>query len=132
LKQAKITGGALDGSPMAAFNKPSYKPGEKGTLVIGNQENYQKMVEMTRFGGGAKVPDEPIRIIPLSDVRGLPAEAPFGTTRLSFVAVHPGRAQVAVYFPRAVPPKPVADAGNNQVLKQSSAKFEEWLGQFPQ
>jgi hypothetical protein len=132
VNQAKIAGGTLNGSPSASFSKPSYKPLEKGTLLLGNYENYQKAASMTKFGGAANISKEPIRIVPLSDVSGLPAEAPFGTTKLNFVAQHPGEALVAVYFPRAVPPKRVADAGNNEILKESNAQFEGWLSKFAQ
>jgi hypothetical protein len=130
LQEGKVTGGELEGTPRASFDKPVYKAGEKGRLLIGNQENYRKLVEMTRFGGAAKLPNEPIRIIQLSDVKGLPREAPFGTTSLGFHAMHPGEVRVAVLMPRAVPPKPVVNPGKDEALKQSNASFEQWLGQF--
>jgi hypothetical protein len=49
---------------------------------------------------------------------------------LSFEAVHPGQARVAVIMPGAVPPKPVANPGNDEGLKQANAAFEQWRSQF--
>ena len=99
----------VDGSPSAEgladkCTRPPWIGWEKGELLVGNQENYQKVLSMTRFGGASNLANEPIRLIPLSDVKGLPAETPFRTTTLHFVTVHPGEARVAVCFPRAVPP----------------------------
>lgn len=131
LQEGKVTGGILDGTPKATFNKPEYHAGEKGQLQIGNQENYKTLVEMTRFGGSENVSQEPIHIIELSDVKGLPSEVPFGTTTLNFQTTHAGHARVAVIMPRSVPPKPVANPGKDKLLKESNDKFEQWLGQFP-
>jgi hypothetical protein len=130
LQEAKVNGGVLDGTPKVSFNKPSYKPGEKGQLRIENQDNYKKLMDATCFGGAAKLTSEPIRIVPLSDVKGLPPQAPFGTTSLPFEAVHPGEARVAVIMPGAVPPKPVPNPGNDEGLKHANAVFERWQSQF--
>jgi hypothetical protein len=127
LEQGGIEGGLLNGTPMATFDKPSYNAGEKGRLLFANQESYQKLVEMTKFGGAANLRSEPIRIIPLSDVKGLPTETAFRTTALSFTAVHAGEARVAVYFPRAAPPRPASNPGDNEVVKQANAAFAAWL-----
>ena len=130
LREANVEGGVLDGTPAVTFNKINYAPGEKGELLIGNQDNYQKLLNMTSFGGATTLQSEPVRIIPLSDLRGLPSQVPYGTTRISFEAVHPGQARVAVIMPRAVPPKPVSNPGNDEGLKQANATFERWQSQF--
>jgi len=129
LQQGKVEGGVLDCSPKASFDKPTYKAGERGRLLIQNHENYQKGIEMTRFGGSAKLTGEPIRLIPLSDVKGLPPEAPFHTTSLNFQALHAGEARVAVILPRILPPKPVENPGNDEGLKQADSIFQSWLRQ---
>jgi hypothetical protein len=130
LKESDVKGGEIDGTPSASFNLSNYKPGQKGVLELGNQSNYRKMISMTRFGDATNLADEPITLVPLSDVKGLPAECPFDTRKLSFVALHTGEARVAVYFPRAVPPKPVANPGDDEMLKKSNAQFQDWLAKF--
>jgi len=130
LREGRTTGGVLDGTPHVSFSKPDYKPGETGRLLIGNQENYLKLSEMTKFGASDALRNELIHLVPLSDIEGLPPTAPFGTQSLSFRAVHPGQARVAVYFPRAVPPKQVSNPGDNEVLKQSNAAVTDWLNSF--
>jgi hypothetical protein len=132
LNQAKVAGGELNGTPTARFNKATYQAGESGTLELGNFDNYKKMVALTKFGGAANLTEQPIRLVPISDVTGLPAETPYGTTKLSFVTTNPGQAQVAVYFPESAPPKPVANPGSSDVLKQADTQFSTWLGQFSQ
>ena len=132
LQERKLEGGVLDSSPKASFDKPTYKAGEKGQLLIGNQENYQKGMQITRFGGAANLSREPIRLIPLSDVKGLPPETPFGTTNLNFQTTHAGEARVAVIFPRMLPPKPVENPGNNEELKHANSVFQAWLKQVGQ
>lgn len=129
LQQGNVAGGSLNATPMANFDKPVYKAGEKGRLLIQNQSNYQAGIAMTRFGGAANLSREPIRIIPLSDITGLPAEAPFATTSLNCQAVHAGEARVAVIFPRALPPKLVQNPGNDEGLKRANAAFQAWLSQ---
>lgn len=129
LQEGRLVAGALDASPVAKFDKPAYKAGERGQLLISNQENYRRGMEMTRFGGVINLDREPIHLIPISDVRGLPAETPFNTKSLNFQAVHPGEARVAVVLPRILPPKPVGNPGNDEGLKQANASFQAWLEQ---
>ncbi|MGA9062957.1 MAG: hypothetical protein WB341_15000 [Terracidiphilus sp.] len=130
LEQASVAGGELDGTPTAVFNKPSYKAGESGVLELGNFDNYQKMAALTRFGGADNLTKEPIRLIPISDVSGMPAQVPYGTAKVPFVAGSPGEAEVAVYFPQAVPPQPVANPGNSDLMKQADTQFEDWKDEF--
>jgi hypothetical protein len=130
LQETKLGAGVLDGTPKISFDKATYKPGQRGQLLIENQDNYKKLLDDTRFGGAEKLASEVIRIVPLSDVKGLPSQTPYGTTSLSFEAVHPGQARVAVIMPGAVPPKPVANPGNDEGLKQANAAFEQWRSQF--
>jgi hypothetical protein len=92
--------------------------------------SYAKGVELTRFGGAANLPYETIKIIPLSDVKGLPSEVPFANTSLDFQAMHPGQAQVAVIMPGSVPPRRVANPGKDEVLKRANKSFENWVKLF--
>ena len=130
LQERKLEGGVLDGSPKASFDKPTYKAGERGQLLIQNQENYQKCMQITRFRGAGNLSREPIRLIPLSDVKGLPPETPFSTTNLKFQTTHAGEARVAVIFPRMLPPKPVENPGSDEGLKQANSIFQAWLKQI--
>jgi hypothetical protein len=99
-------------------------------LLIGNQQNYRRFAEMTRFGGAANLSNEPIRFVQVSDVKGIPPEVPFGTTRVNFVAGHAGDARVGVIMPRLVPPKPAAPESDDVVSKQSKDAFQRWLDRF--
>lgn len=130
LEKQEVRGGVLDGTPQVAFDKPSYRTGDKGVLHISNQENYLKMAEATHFGGAGKLSEQPLRLIQVSAVKGLPPEAPFSTTTLNFEALHAGQARVAVIFPQASPPRPIANPGDDATLKQSNAVFERWRGRF--
>lgn len=129
LQERKLEGGVLDASPKASFDKPTYKAGERGQLLIQNQENYQKGMQVTRFGGAGNLSREPIRLIPLSDVKGLPSETPFGTTNLKFQTTHAGEARVAVIFPGMLPPKPVENPGTDEGMIQANSIFQKWLKQ---
>ena len=128
--EGRIGGGMLNGTPQVSFDKPSYRAGDKGVLRIGNQQNYSRMVGMTRFGGAENLSNEPIRLVQFSDVKGLPMETPFSTTTLPFEAVHAGEARVGVLFPRAVPPKPAPNPGNDAGMRQSNQVFERWRSNF--
>jgi hypothetical protein len=129
--QAKVEGGATDTSAAVTFDRASYRTGDHGTLQI-RVGKYAQGIAATRFGGDNGLSDEMIKIIPLSDVKGLPSEVKFGDADLHFQAVHPGEAKVAVIMPRSGPPKPVANPGTDEVLKQANQDFTNWLSQFLQ
>jgi hypothetical protein len=128
LNQASVSGGAFDGSAGTAFNKSDYRPHEKGTLILSNQENYLKMYRLTRYGGDSKIAQMPIRIQPVSDIQGLPSETPLSTKRLPFLAVHPGEVKAIVYFPGAQPPSELVPS-DDKFLQESKASFDQWLKQ---
>lgn len=130
VEQQKVTGGVLDGTPKVSFNKSVYKAGEKGTLQISNQENYQKVAETTRFNATGNVANRQIRLVPLTnDLKGLPATTSFKTTSLGFQTTHAGEARVAVYMPMAVPPrkKQPNRTEKNAALEESNNTFTQWL-----
>jgi hypothetical protein len=123
-------GGAINASATVTFDRSSYKAGDKGVLQI-RVGKYDQGVAATRFGGAAGLSGEWIKIIPLSDVKGLPSQVPFADTNLPFQTTHPGEAKVAVIMPRSVPPKRVANPGKDEVLNKANQSFESWLSLFP-
>lgn len=131
VREQPVEGGVLDGAPTVSFDKPVYKAGDKGVLTIGNQKSYQSLVEMTRYGGGTSLPHEPIRILQIANVKGLPEAVPFGTSKLNFEVVHPGQAKVGVIMPQLAPPRPVASPGNDPELKRANETFNNWLSSLP-
>ena len=130
VEQAPVSGGVLNGMPSVQFDKPSYKQGDRGVLLIGNQDGYKQAIEMTRFGGAKGIEQEPIRLLQVSDVKGLPPEVPFNTRTLSFVTTHAGQARVALAFPRMTPPRFTANPGNDPELQRANSVFELWRNSF--
>ena len=127
--EAHVAGGTLDGTPSVAFDSPTYKEGQGGTLNIGNQQYYQAFVSATRFGD-VDVTKMPIRFLVISDVRGIPPEVPFGTTSVGFTAGKAGQARVQVLMPGLSPPRPADPQNSNPDRRQASPAFTEWLNEF--
>ena len=129
LREAPVHGGALDGTPLVTFDRPTYKQGEKGSLLIGNQLGFRRFVEATRFGGARGLESERIRLVNVADVRGVPPDVAYGTSRVDFVAGRAGEAHVAVVMPRSVPPQRSSDSQNEPIRQQAAARYEGWVNE---
>lgn len=100
IREGKVPGGVLDGSLRVRFDRPAYRAGEKGTLHIENQGNYQRVMSQSRFGSTQQLLPEEMKIDWSRNLKG-PTKVPGDTAAVPFTAIEPGKAGAAVSVPRS-------------------------------
>jgi len=110
-REGKFEGKVVDVTLKVRFDKPVYRLGGQGVLLIWNQQTFFDSQQKNRIGGPTKPSDWILTISPSGSVAGLPRKAGFDTHRLPFTVVGKGQLRATV---RAVLKKPAASSDSRQ------------------
>lgn len=108
VQEVELDGGPIDGSLRASLDRRVYTTGQNGTVTIGNQDGYARMLNACRFGGSVDLAGSPISIFGVQNAKGIPNQVPFGTKQIKFTTERPGTISIGLMMPGSVPPSPSA------------------------
>lgn len=96
LREGTFDGKTVDVSLKVRFDKPVYRIGDEGVLVIWNQETFVAAQQANRIGGSTKASDWILTIDTSESLAGIPKTTAFETHRLPFTVVTKGQLRATV------------------------------------
>ncbi len=95
-RKGEFHGEVVDATLQVRFDKPVYRLGDQGVLLIWNQEAFRRAQEKYRVGGKTNPADWMLKIDASASAAGIPKQAPFSTHRLPFTVVTKGALSATV------------------------------------